>query len=318
MPTKSPTLCKTVKKFQAKWNKNKFVCVGLDSEYKSLPQSVLKQSISSSIYSFNKKIIDLTYDLAACYKPNPAFYESEFTEGLKALQKTVSYIRTKDKNMPVIIDAKRGDIGNTNRGYAKYVFDELDADAATFQPYQGGSILRDGERTLETMLPFLDRRDKLTFILCRTSNPDSGEIQDLPISLKDISLSYKKKFGDLSKLRNILKMDVIPLYMVIAYMASKNWNQNGNVGLVIGATYPDEMIMIRKIVPEMPLLVPGAGAQGGDLKSTIQNGITKSGGLVVNASRSIIFASKKGDFAEAARREASNLSEEIKSYTKAF
>lgn len=163
---------KAIQKFESKWKENKFVCVGLDVEYDKLPE-VFRNSKNraEATLEFNKKIIDSTYDLALCYKPNSAFYEGEGADGLVVLKKTVEYIKEKDNSIPIILDAKRADIGNTNKGYVKMAFDDFEFDAITVNPYLGTDSLQ----------PFLDQSDKLIIILCKTSNPGAGEIQDLQI-----------------------------------------------------------------------------------------------------------------------------------------
>lgn len=226
-------------KLTAKWQENKFVCIGLDK----------------ADFEFNKNIVDQTFDLVCAYKPNSAFYEAEGTAGLEALKKTINYIRQKDPNLPVILDAKRGDIGNTNEAYAKAIFDDLGADAVTVNPYLGKEALE----------PFLKRTDKGTIILVRTSNPGAGEFQDLTVDGK-------------------------PFYQVVAEHV-KEWNTNNNCAVVVGATYSEELKKVREIVGDMPILVPGIGTQGGDLENTIKNGLnSQKQGLIISSSRGIIFA----------------------------
>ncbi|MBI3385931.1 orotidine-5'-phosphate decarboxylase [Candidatus Gottesmanbacteria bacterium] len=193
---------------------------------------------------------------------------------------TCDYLREKYPEVPIIFDAKRADIGSTNQGYAQFAFDWLGADAITLHPYLGR----------EAIQPFLDRKDKGCIILCRTSNPGAGEMQDLKVGGKS-------------------------LYQVVARMVATKWNGNRNCGLVVGATYPGELGIVRRIAPTLPLLVAGVGAQGGDLKKSVKFGIRKNGdGLVINASRSIIFASGGENFAKKAREEAQKLRDEINKY----
>lgn len=226
-------------KLTAKWQEDKFICVGLDN----------------GDFEFDKNIIDQTFDLVCAYKPNSAFYEANGTTGLESLKKTIDYIRQKDPNILVILDAKRGDIGNTNEEYAKAIFDELGADAVTVHPYLGK----------ESLEPFLKRSDKGIFVLVRTSNPGAGEFQDLQVDGK-------------------------PLYQVVAEHV-KDWNTNGNLAVVVGATYPEELKKVREIIGDMPILVPGIGAQGGDLEATIKNDLnSQKHGLIISSSRGIIFA----------------------------
>lgn len=303
----------SVEKFNNRWNKGKFVCIGLDSEYAKIPESVRSsKNHQEAIFEFNKQIIDATHDLALSYKPNSAFYEGEGEEGMTALKKTVEYIQEKDSSIPIILDAKRADIGNTNRGYVKNAFEDLNVDSITVNPFLGSSLLQDGERKLETLASFLEQKDKLTIVLCRTSNPAAGEFQDLPIAISDLPSDYREKFGDLAELSEMLGKSTAPLYMVVAFIIAKRWNVNGNLGIVVGATYPEELFEIRKVVGEAPILIPGLGAQGGDLEATVKAGLnSQKQGIILSASRGIIFASKGEDFAEAARAETEKLNDQV-------
>lgn len=251
-----------ISKLNAKWDEGKFVCVGLDSDTSKIPSGL-------SQLEFNKKIIDATADLVCCFKPNSAFYEAAGIEGIEALKETVKYIHEKYPDIPVLLDAKRGDIGNTNDGYVRAIFDVLGIDGVTVSPYLGK----------ESLQPFLDRRDKGIIILVKTSNPGADEFQDLLVDGK-------------------------PLYQVVAEHV-KEWNTNGNLGVVVGSTYPIELGIVRKIVGDMPILIPGTGTQGGDLEATIKNGLdSNKQGLIINSSRGIIFA-------EAPRKAALNLHNQI-------
>lgn len=270
-----------LQKLEAHWKKSRFVCLGSDSDYSKIPVFLkLGKSIEQSIIIFNKKIIDETYDLICAYKPNTAFYEAYGVQGFSALKKTIQYIRRKYPKILIILDAKRADVGSTNLGYVKFAFDELCADAITLHPYLGQEALE----------PFLARKDKFVFVLAKTSNPGAGEFQDLEVNGK-------------------------PLYKIVAENVAKKWNRNGNCGLVVGATYPVELKTIRKIVGEMPILIPGIGAQGGDIKQTVHAGKNSKGsGMIINSGRAIIFASKEKDFAKVARQKTIDLSNEIKKY----
>lgn len=233
-------------KLAAKWNEGKFVCVGLDK----------------GEFEFDKTIIDTTFDLVLAYKPQSAFYEAGNRGDLK---KTIDYIRQKDPSIPIILDAKRGDIGSTNEAYSKAIFDDLEVDAVTVHPYLGK----------ESLEPFLKRTDKGIIVLVRTSNPGAGEFQDLQVE------------GAGGK----------PFYQVVAEHV-RNWNTNNNLSVVVGATYPEELKIVRKIVGDMPILVPGIGVQGGDLENTIKNGLnSKKQGLIISSSRGIIFADNPRDAA---------------------
>jgi orotidine-5'-phosphate decarboxylase len=253
------------------------LCVGLDPGFAKLPASARDQ------FEFNKAIIDATHDLVSVYKPNPAFYEARGAEGVTALKRTCDYIKAEYPEVPIIVDAKRGDIGNTNAGYVEYVFDYLGADAVTVAPYMGS----------ESLGKFLERGDKGIIVLCRTSNPGAAEFQDLMV-------------------------DGEKLYIHVARQVTKEWNKLGNCMLVVGATYPEELREVRGIVgPDMPLLIPGVGAQGGDLASIMEVGLGANGqGLMISSSRGIIFASSGEDFAQAARAEATKLRDEINGYRK--
>ncbi|MDO8494068.1 MAG: orotidine-5'-phosphate decarboxylase [Deltaproteobacteria bacterium] len=252
------------------WKEKKSLCVGLDSEVAKLPNG-------EDQLSFNRAIIEATCDLVAAYKPNSAFYESQGAVGWEVLKETIRFIHEKAPGVPVILDAKRADIGNTNAGYAQAAFGDLQADAITLNPYMG----------IEALAPFLSYKEKGCFILCRTSNPGAKEFQDLVAGEQ-------------------------PLYLKVAEDVAKNWNQNKNCGLVAGATYPEELKKIREVAPELPFLVPGIGSQGGDLQKVLQFGETNKGeGLLLNVSRSVLFASSNKNFAEAARREVENVTKEI-------
>lgn len=277
---------------EAQWARDKFVCVGLDSEFSKIPESVRRSytfgvSIPEAICCFNREIVDTTGDIVLAYKPNAAFYEAHGDEGFVALRRTIVDIHAIAPDVPVILDAKRADIGNTNNGYVEMAFDYLGVDAITVNPYLGAEALQ----------PFLARADKGIIVLCRTSNPGAGEFQD-----RRVNISNETRF----ELNTYAK--TFPLYQVIAYQVAKVWNKNGNCGLVVGATHPDELREVRKLVGDMPILIPGIGAQGGDVEKTVKAGVDSRGyGMIINSSRGIIFASQEADFAEAARRETEKL-----------
>ena len=257
----------------AKWNEQKFLCIGLDPGFEKIPDSARKRTIRDTFVSFNAAIVDATEDIVCAYKPNPAFYEAQGVEGWQALKDTIDYIRDTASDIPVILDAKRGDIGTTNVDYAKMAFDFFGADAITVQPYQGGDALA----------PFFERRDKGIFVLVRTSNNGAAEFQDL-------------------------KVDGVPLYTVISRAIAEKWNEAGNCGVVVGTTYPREIGEVRSVIGDIPMLMPGVGAQGGDLEASVKAGKNSRGaGFIVNASRVIIFASTGKDFADAARAKAQEL-----------
>jgi len=244
------------------------LCIGLDPNPDSMPDI--------DILTFNKAIIDATCDLVCAYKPNLAFYEAIGSKGFTILKETIRYI---PPEIPVIGDAKRGDIGNTATAYAKALFSILGFDAATVNPYLG----------FDSIQPFIEYKDKGIFILCRTSNKGSVDFQNLSCT------------GSL------------PLYEIVAYKA-REWNVHGNIGLVVGATYPDELKKIRATCPEMCLLIPGIGTQGGALDLAVSNGVNAQGEkAIINVSRKVLYASQEEDFAQAARSSAIEIRDQINS-----
>ncbi len=260
-----------VEKLTNTTRKNKsLLCVGLDPDSKLMPDKV-------GVFEFNKAIIDATADLVCAYKPNIAFYEALGNEGLDALKQTVKYV---PDDIPVIVDAKRGDIGNTAKASARALFDYFNFDATTVSPYLG----------FDSLEPFIQYTNKGILILCRTSNAGAADFQSLRCETEGGSR---------------------PLFEIVALKASQ-WNIHGNIGLVVGATYPEELRLIRNSHPDMPLLIPGIGAQGGDLASTVRYGVNARGeGAIINSSSGIIYASKGKDFAQAARQAASSLRNQI-------
>ena len=243
------------------------LCLGLDPDPALMP--------SVSVLDFNRAIIESTADLVCAYKPNLAFYEALGVEGLAVLQKTLEHVPS---DIPVIGDAKRGDVGHTAQAYAKALFEVLRFDAITVNPYLG----------YDSVAPFLEYQDKGLFVLCRTSNPGAAEFQDLLCA----SDRHEKPQ---------------PLYLTVAQRA-REWNSRGNVGLVVGATFPDEVERVRGICPEMTLLIPGVGAQGGDLDRAIRYGVDISGEKAIfSSSRQILYASKESDFAQKSRKAAEDL-----------
>jgi orotidine-5'-phosphate decarboxylase len=252
-------------------HKNKsLLCIGLDPDPERMPDGV-------SVLEFNKAIIEVTSDLVCAYKLNFAFYEALAEEGLEALKRTVNYI---PDDIPTIGDAKRGDIGNTAKAYARAIFTNLNFDATTVNPYLG----------FDSIEPFIQYQDRGVFILCRTSNAGANDFQGLSAELDGGNR---------------------PLFEVVALKASQ-WNIHGNIGLVVGATYPNELKTIRQNYPDMPLLIPGIGAQGGDLALTVRYGVNSKGEkAIINSSRQIIYASPGKDFAQTARRTATELRDQI-------
>ncbi len=256
---------------------NSLLCIGLDSDIDRIPQHLKSDQYFQ--FAFNKAIVDATHDIVCAYKPNSAFYEAQGDQGLRVLARTVRYIKDNYPDVPIILDAKRGDIGSTNRGYVQAAFDELGVDAITVHPLLGR----------EAMRPFIDQGDKGIIVLVRTSNPGAGEFQDL-----------------------LVGREQEPLYRVIARNVAELWNQNGNCAVVVGATYPRELADVRAIVGDMPILIPGIGAQGGEVGATVTAGKdSRNMGMIINSSRNIIFASNDDGFAQAARVAAEQLRGEI-------
>ena len=267
---------------EARWDQDRFVCVGLDSDIDRLPEAVRRPRPEETIFDFNRQIVDATADLVSAYKPNAAFYEKAGSDGVAALARTVEYIHERAPDVPVILDAKRADIGSTNQGYVAAAFGYYQADAITVHPYLGEEALQ----------PFLEQADKGILVLCRTSNPGAGEFQDLLVDGRG--------------------RDKSALYELVAERVAIRWNANGNCGLVVGATYPHELRKIREIVGDLPLLLPGVGAQGAEVAAAVEAGVDARGrGLIVNASRSIIFASSDANFAQAARQATLELHHQI-------
>jgi orotidine-5'-phosphate decarboxylase len=258
--------------------KRSFLCVGLDTEMEKLPPHLLREE--DPVFEFNRQIIDATIDYAVAYKPNLAFYESLGLKGWISLEKTISYLHMKKDRVFLIADAKRGDIGNTSRQYAKAFFEILDVDAVTVAPYMGS----------DSVQPFLTYPEKWVVLLALTSNKGASDFQ------------YLKPDGSFL-FEHVLK-------------TSSKWGSPDNMMYVVGATQATQLETIRKIIPDHFLLVPGVGAQGGSLQEVVRYGMTKDTGLLVNASRSIIFASSKEDFAERAAEEAHKMQIEMASLMK--
>jgi orotidine-5'-phosphate decarboxylase len=228
------------------------VCIGLDPDPAKLPRDLLAEA--HPLYAFNRRIVDATAPIAAAYKPQIAFYSALGAE--EQLLASIRYIRERAPAALVILDAKRNDIGNTAEAYAREAFDRYGADAVTVNPYMGEDSVR----------PFLARADRGAILLCRTSNPGAKDFQDLPVN-------------------------GLPLYRRVAERAALHWNDQKNLMLVVGATVPREMAELRRAHPELSFLVPGIGAQGGDLKATLAAGLDSRGaGLLINSSRHIIYA----------------------------
>ena len=255
--------------------KDSLLCVGLDSDPAKIPKFLCKEK--NSLLTFNREIIEATAEFAAAFKLNIAFYESLGVKGWKLLKQTLAHL---PPDLLTIADAKRADIGNSARKYAETFFKTFSFDAVTVAPYMG----------YDSVAPFLEYEDRGVFVLCLTSNPGAQDFQYLPVEGEPLYLHVTRKVND--------------------------WNsQHGNCGLVVGATRGEEVSRIRQAAPELPFLIPGVGAQGGDLQNAVLNGTDRSGtSALINASRSIIYASAEKDFAESAARAARRLKEEFNTY----
>ena len=254
---------------------NSLLCVGLDPDIRRFPAHL--GTDPAAIVSFNREIIEATIDLVCCYKPNLGFYMAYGVAGLEALNETRRIIGDR---VPVLLDAKVGDIGTTSEAYARGYFETLGFDAVTVHPYMG----------FDGVEPFLGYEDHAAFILVKTSNPGSKDVQDLPLA------------GGAHR----------PLYQHVAEQVQQWNNRFGNCGIVAGATWPSELAAIRQVCPDLPILIPGIGNQGGDLEAALHAGLDARGaGVLVNSSRNIIYAGNGEDFARAARRAALSLRDEI-------
>ena len=238
------------------------------------------------VVAFNSAIVDATHDIVCAYKPNVAFYEARGSEGIKELERTIAHIRDVAPSVIVLIDGKRGDIGSTNAHYAKALFETWGADAATINAYAGGTDLQ----------PFLDYEDKAVFVWCRSSNEGAAEFQDLPVQSDGMTM---------------------PFYQAVARRAVE-WDTQGTVGLVVGATYPKELAEVRAVAPDAPILLPGVGAQEGSLRASVEAGLDGAGrNLLVSSSRGVLYASSDpARFADAARSAAETLRDGINAVLK--
>lgn len=268
-------------KLHNSWQQNNsLLCVGLDPNPLLFP--VQFHNIDNAIFEFNKAIIDATCDLVCAYKPQIAYFAAHAAED--QLAQTIAYIQQCHPQIPIILDAKRGDIGSTAAKYAEEAFVRYNVDAVTINPYMG----------FDSVEPFIAYKDKGSILLCRTSNSSAADIQDLAIATEK---------------------GVEPLFKRVARLASGKWNTHNNCLLVLGATEPQQMAEIREIAGDMVFLVPGIGAQGGDVEAMLKAGIRADGkGLIVSSSRSVLYASQGADFAEAARAAALNLRDQINRY----
>jgi orotidine-5'-phosphate decarboxylase len=257
---------------------NSLLCVGLDPDIAKFPAHL--QAQPQAIVQFCKAIIDATADLACAYKPQIAYFAAQRAED--QLEEICAYLREKYPHIPIVLDAKRGDIGATAEQYAREAFERYGADAVTVNPYMG----------FDSVAPYLEWKDRGVIVLCRTSNPGGSDLQ-------------------------FLNVDGKPLYQHVAHMVANKWNKNGQCALVVGATFPGELAQVRALVGDMPLLVPGIGAQGGDIQATVEAGKTANGsGMMISSSRAILYPKCEvgEDFAKAARRVALETRDAINMY----
>jgi orotidine-5'-phosphate decarboxylase len=246
---------------------NSLLCVGLDTQFEAIPEKFRHEEYPQ--FAFNTWVIKQTHQYVSAYKPNLAFYEARGAAGWHELQLTMEYLQHHHPDIFTIADAKRADIGSTNQGYVTAIFDQLGFDAITLHPYLGSEALQ----------PFLERDDKVSIILCRTSNPGAGELQDLDVN-------------------------GVPMWQYVAQQVATTWNHHQNCMLVVGATYPREMQVIRELTGELTFLVPGIGAQGGSVTEAVTAGLNSAQlGMIINSSRGIIFASNPAQAAQQLQQE---------------
>lgn len=262
---------------QTAWTRNNsLVCVGFDPEPSKFPAHLKHQP--DAVFAFCRAIADATADLVCAFKPQIAHFAALRAE--ETLERLIAHIHAKHPGVPVILDAKRGDIGSTAQHYVTEAFERYGADAVTLNPYLGR----------DSVQPFLDRADKGVILLCHTSNPGAADLQDLDVGGK-------------------------PLYQHVARLIAQDWNTHGNCALVAGATWPEQLAEVRALVGDVPLLVPGIGAQGGDVEAVVRHGRTPSGtGLMINSSRGILYAGSGEDFAQVSRTAALELRDSINRY----
>ncbi len=255
-------------------HQDSMLCVGLDPDPKQFPASI--KGKGGAILAFCRESVDATADLVCAFKPQIAYFAAHGAED--QLAQLIDHIHRQHPQVPVILDSKRGDIGSTAQQYAIEAFDRYQADAVTVNPYMG----------FDSVEPYLKYANKGVIVLCRTSNPGGSDLQFLEVNEKD-------------------RTEKELLYQRVARLASSQWNKTGQLGLVVGATFPEEIAKVRAIVGEMPLLIPGIGAQGGDIPATVQAGTIPNApgtGMIINSSRAILYASQDGNFADAARKAA--------------
>ena len=253
------------------------LCVGLDPDPRKFPAHLGQDA--SHIFDFCAHIVDATHDVVCAFKPQIAYFAAHRAEA--QLERLIAHMRRTAPHVPIILDAKRGDIGSTAEQYAIEAFERYGADAVTLSPFMG----------FDSVAPYLKYHGKGAFLLCRTSNPGGDDLQNQRLA----GLAGEPR-----------------LFEHIAELAQGPWNLNGQLGLVVGATYPEEIARVRHIAPTLPLLIPGVGTQGGDAKATVMAGLTPTGPIIVNASRAVLYASKGADFVSAARSAALDLRHALK------
>ncbi len=270
-----------IPQLQHTWQTNhSLLCVGLDPSPEKLPTHLRSLSTEQAFYQFCISIIDATAPYVCAFKPQIAYFAAHRAEA--ALEDIIRYSKQHHPHIPMILDAKRGDIGSTAEQYAIEAFERYQADAVTVNPYMG----------FDSVQPYLAYGDKGVIILCRTSNPGGSDLQ-------------------------FLNIDGKPLYQIVAHKVAHEWNTSGQCALVVGATFPNEIAQVREIVGDMPLLIPGIGAQGGDLAATMGAGQTANGtGVIINSSRAIIYASAGEDYAQAAQKAAQETQQAINALRK--
>ncbi|KJR93086.1 orotidine-5'-phosphate decarboxylase [Burkholderia pseudomallei] len=267
-----------IESLRTAWQRtNSLLCVGLDPEPTKFPAHLENQP--DAIFDFCREIVDATAPFASAFKPQIAYFAAHRAED--QLERLIAHIHLQHPGLPVILDAKRGDIGSTAEQYAREAFERYRADAVTVNPYMG----------FDSIEPYLEYEDKGVVVLCRTSNPGGSDLQFLETGGR-------------------------PLYQVVADLAASQWNaKTGQLALVVGATFPREIEIVRGIVGDMPLLIPGIGAQGGDVAATVAAGRTADGaGMMINSSRAILYASRGDDFADAAARTAERTRDAINTH----
>lgn len=308
-------------KYAARVAAGKYICVGLDPDLAKIPKRVARMTGEvHRVVSFMCSIVDATHEYAAAYKPQSAFFEALGSEGVWALEEVIQHVQTNYPDIPIILDVKRGDIGNTNAGYVEATYVRLGVDAITIHPYLG----------LEANKLFIEQPGKMAIVLCRTSNPGAGEFQDIgvrPVISHSSELLYStveeaKREDDAGPFTYYSRP--MPLYQFVAHRVANVWSHYGDCAVVVGATYPDELKLVRAIVGDLPILIPGLGSQGGKIEDVIPDSLDQHGwGVVLNNASAINFAfdkltnkdgSKKykpEQFAEAAAEAAQAMNEAV-------